>query len=108
MNVHSQSKTGWSYILLFIALLILAFFVLRTSVSAADPDKYIQITVQPGDTLWEISEQYEAFTSLPHEQFIAWTERMNHVRSRKLIPGQTLLIPVEKRSFVSDSVLALR
>jgi membrane-bound lytic murein transglycosylase D len=50
--------------------------------SSGDGNYYI---VQPGDSLWKISQQYEGLT-------IEMLKKLNNLESNKIIPGQRLKV----------------
>lgn len=97
MKQEYKEKTSWSYIIVFAVLLILTFFVLSTSIASAKPEQYVKITIEEGDTLWGISESYGEQSDLSRSNFINWTIERNHIQVRKLIPGQSIIIPVRKQ-----------
>ncbi|HEX7065583.1 MAG TPA: LysM peptidoglycan-binding domain-containing protein [Bacillales bacterium] len=97
MKQEYAGKTSWSYIIVFVVLLILTFFVLKASVASAKPDEYVKIVIAKGDTLWEISESYGDQSDLSRPRFINWTIERNHIQVRRLIPGQSIIIPVKKQ-----------
>ncbi|MFA8440199.1 LysM peptidoglycan-binding domain-containing protein [Pueribacillus sp. YX66] len=55
-------------------------------------EDYQEITLEPGDTLWGIAEQYG------HNpiRFAQWVEENNNVDAFNLKAGQTVYIPVKK------------
>jgi LysM repeat protein len=60
----------------------------------SDPPVQAVISVQPGDTLWDIAREYTA----PGEDIRVTIERIrthNNLKSLVLHPGQTLEIPTD-------------
>lgn len=96
MREQSKEKTSWSYMVVLAVLFIVAIFVLKASIASADPGKYAKVTIQKGDTLWQIATVYEQRSHLSRTRFINWVENTNRVKNDKLIPGQTIIIPVKK------------
>lgn len=95
-QMNQSHQTSWSFIIIFIALFVMVFFVLKVSAASADPSNYETITIQKGDTIWEIADQYKQQAHMKRQSFIRWVEGRNHVVSRKLMPGKQLIIPIEK------------
>lgn len=82
--------------IIFAAVFILAFFILKTSIASADPGKYEKVTIEKGDTLWQIAGSHKQQSHMSRSRFIRWVEKMNQVKSDELIPGETIMIPVKK------------
>jgi LysM repeat protein len=74
------------------SLLVASMLGLLTAWSGA-ADDYREITVQYGDTLWEIAAE-----SYPDEDIrmrVFDICKTNHIRADQLRPGQRLLLPVD-------------
>lgn len=78
------------------ALVLIVFFGLGLSnihALADTPPKMTEVTVEPGDTLWNIAAAY-----LPAgrdiRDFIDEISASNHLHTPMIYPGQTLKIPV--------------
>lgn len=56
--------------------------------------QYVQVEVQPGDTLWSIADQYMSTNIDPRESVYLICE-VNNTSASQLQPGQTLQIPVK-------------
>ncbi len=60
---------------------------------SAEPEQYVVVTVQPGDTLWSIarrvSEGKADLRVLTHR-----IQRLNSLDSAMLLPGQSLTVPL--------------
>ena len=67
---------------------------LASSENAADFHKYYtSITVEPGDNLWSLSEDYVIDHVMNREQFIREVCRLNHISENDVLhSGQTLAI----------------
>lgn len=62
--------------------------------TALTKDQYIEITVEPGDTLWTIADEYMSDDTDPRESVYMICEA-NDISADQLYAGQTLKIPVE-------------
>lgn len=98
MNEHmNRQLKGISFVILFVILTVVLFFALTNSV-AADSNHYKRITVEKGDSLWSIAEQYHKVDpKLSEQDFIAWVERENGIDRDFIKPDQKLTIPVPVR-----------
>ncbi|WP_431029598.1 cell division suppressor protein YneA [Lysinibacillus sp. LZ02] len=64
-------------------------------------EQYEQITVQHGDTLWSLADEYRGKMST--QDWVSFVQKENHLFNQLLTAGQTITIPVEK-----DSVYVVR
>lgn len=64
------------------------------SVASTNQD-YLEITVVPGDTLWEIASQYNYYNE-DIRQVLYNIQSTNQMTSSTIYPGQVLIIPVSK------------
>ena len=56
--------------------------------------QYLQIQVEPGDTLWAIAEEYMP-DSMDRRESVHLISQVNDTSASELYPGQILDIPVE-------------
>ncbi|WP_141432395.1 LysM peptidoglycan-binding domain-containing protein [Bacillus sp. 03113] len=96
-----------SYTIILILLSIVITFVLMTTMKQHDNQKYVTITVEDGDSLWEISNKYSKQHNLSNEQFINWVVKHNEVASDRIYPGEEIIIPVKDKLFSDDEVTNL-
>ena len=61
---------------------------------AMDIDKYIEVKVQPGDTLWSLAREYGP-AGEDVRNTICEIEALNGVNASNLMAGQYLTIPVK-------------
>ncbi|MCL6586412.1 MAG: cell division suppressor protein YneA [Anoxybacillus sp.] len=83
----------------YVVFSCLSFLLLAGFVYASDPvekEKYIEITVTPGDTLWELANKYRDSHHLSTNEFIDWVMDVNHLPNEKIVTGEKLVIPVLK------------
>jgi len=85
---------NYSFVLLFIAVTIIAGVTLIFTLST-DHDKYQEIVVQEGDSLWSIADQYQSVNGMSEEDFIIWVQKENQLLSAMIQPGDVLVIPVD-------------
>jgi LysM repeat protein len=83
-----------TFITIMVLLIVMALgFALGGGVSGTDKTEYKSVTVESGDTLWNIAE-----TNKPADksirQYVADIRAINDVDPGKLYPGQTIEIPV--------------
>ncbi|MBB5323568.1 LysM repeat protein [Anoxybacillus tepidamans] len=77
----------------------LLFMLLAGFFYASDPvqkEKYIEITVTSGDTLWGLANEYRSSHHLSTKEFIEWVMDVNHLSDEKIVAGEKLVIPVLK------------
>lgn len=85
------------FVLLFLGSLFFIAAAVQASMPGA-PEKTIQVTVQEGQTLWDIAAKHSDNT-IDVREYIYEIQQMNHItHAGRLQPGQVLTIPVlEKR-----------
>ncbi|WP_338754161.1 LysM peptidoglycan-binding domain-containing protein [Bacillus sp. FJAT-52991] len=97
-----------SIVLLFIVVTIVAGIVLIFSLSE-ESDKYLEVVVQEGDSLWTIAEKYHNINGMKQEDFIIWVQTENELNTAMIQPGDVLVIPVSSaHSSYSDNQLAFK
>lgn len=92
-GVDGMGKIHYVMMILFSALFVWAFLHVTQSV---DKEKYVEITVSAGDTLWELADKYKHEHRLSHQQFIEWVMEVNRRSDDRLIVGEKIVIPVLK------------
>ncbi len=81
--------------ILMVVFVLFAHSAFSKQESSDDKVEVITITVQPGDTLWEIALEYKS----PGEDtrdFMYEIAATNGVKDCNILSGQTLYIPVSK------------
>ncbi|MFK2825093.1 LysM peptidoglycan-binding domain-containing protein [Bacillus sp. B190/17] len=96
-----------SFVLLFMAVTIIAGIILIFSISE-EQHSYKEIVVQEGDSLWSIAGQYNKVNGMDEEDFIMWVQKENKLRSAKIVPGDTLIIPIASSSAYLDKEVAFK
>ena len=98
MRKHYRIKSKGRFIV-FVALclMILAASVSAvfgaTAAHAASAEEYVEVTVESGDTLWNIARAYGP-SNADLRVVVYNIERVNGISADSLMPGQILLVPV--------------
>ncbi|OCA83742.1 cell division suppressor protein YneA [Pseudobacillus wudalianchiensis] len=95
------------FVLLFMTVTIIAGIMLIFSVSE-DQIPYKEITVQEGDSLWSIAKEYNSGQEMKEEDFIMWVQKENRLHSVKILPGDTLVIPIVSHSSHTGGQVAFK
>lgn len=74
------------------SILFLAFILVKDERITT----YEHITIEQGDTLWSLAEQYRG--KMAEHDWIAAVKKENILRDEKIISGQLLLVPIVKNS----------
>lgn len=90
-----MSKLDLSFCIVFFTVFILAISSVAVVASPIDKDEYLEITISEGDTLWEISREYNDLHNMESIKFIEWVSKVNEIEKSYIIPGQKILIPVK-------------
>lgn len=88
----SNGKFTFGILVMMIGLIVVTTIFTGESANSNDLEKYYQITVQSGDTLWEIAKKYVS----PEEDvrnLILQIRRINDLKSAEILPGLMILIP---------------
>ena len=82
----------------YVALLfgVTVAFVAYLYITDEKIEQYEQITIEHGDTLWSLAEQYRGKMST--QDWVAFVQKENHLFDNRLTTGQTITIPVAKDS----------
>jgi cell division protein YceG involved in septum cleavage len=95
----------YSYVIVLIAVSYLAIFAVIHKLDHTD--EFINVTVQEGESLWEIAERYSENNNMSSQEFVHWVKQENGVDESSINPGDQLTIPVEDELSPSDvTVLA--
>jgi len=74
-------------------LVIIMIFTVKTSASGSPKVRFVEVTVCPGDTLWDISREYTRGENI--EKVIYDIKKINKMQKSDIYPGQTLKIPLK-------------
>lgn len=76
---------------------IAALIVVATCLCIIEPPgryDYIEHTVRPGQTVWEICERYYPAQAHCLQEFVYETQKINKLEGKYIRPGQRLTIPL--------------
>ena len=87
-----KNRTRFFSCIFFISLIV--FIVAYTAnVSGYSEPEYMTVTVQSGDTLWSIAEQY-GDDSCDIREYIYNIKKINNMKSSLLVANTSILIPI--------------
>ncbi|SHR10660.1 Cell division suppressor protein YneA [Mycobacteroides abscessus subsp. abscessus] len=91
-------KTLWnkySYAIILVILSILASIILVISSGESVEEKYMSVTINEGETLWDLCQNYADKHALSETEFVSWVEEINDINGNVLLVGDEIYIPVE-------------
>lgn len=83
-----------SFLTMMITFMVVLFLLL--TITDENIEKYEQITIQHGDSLWSLADQFRG--KMTKQQWIQSVEKVNGLYEGKLIAGAIVKIPIEKDS----------
>ncbi|MED4989336.1 cell division suppressor protein YneA [Parageobacillus toebii] len=89
-------KRMFVHYIIFSALLLMVIGGVLYANKPLEKDKYMEITVASGDTLWKLAKEYEEQHQLSTTEFINWVIDVNHLSSQRIVAGEKIVIPVLK------------
>jgi hypothetical protein len=89
---------NYSYFILFICVLFLAFFTMNTVFAEYDEYEVLSVTVEEGDTLWDIARAYNKDVGMSIQDYIYKIRSLNEMDSVIIYPGQTIQIITNQKS----------
>lgn len=84
----------YSYAIILFVLSFITVFILICQLGETDDNNYMKITVNEGDTLWQIAEDFSREHNFTAAEFVTWVERNNGIAGGRIYPGDELVIPV--------------
>lgn len=91
----------YSFAIILVVLSILASLILVLTNGDTVEEKYISVTINEGETLWDLCKDYADKHSLSEAEFVSWVEETNDINGNVLLVGDEIYIPVE----VNDSTI---
>ncbi len=79
--------------------MLLVFSILLLAVIVIKDDKielYEHVTIEHGDTLWSLAEQYHG--KMTKHDWVNIVKKENSLRDEKIVLGQIIVVPVEQDS----------
>ncbi|MDQ0161838.1 cell division suppressor protein YneA [Aeribacillus alveayuensis] len=101
-----MEKFSFVYIISFFFVTLLGVLALSYTGERQDLSNYIEVTIHEGESIWNIAEQYESVYGLDKIEFIKWVEENNDLTNLTLKPGDTVVIPIEKKMLYNNHLLA--
>jgi LysM repeat protein len=92
---------NYSYVILLMGLAIVMGTVGLLKVGA--DESYHQVTVQEGDSLWNIAEELSEEHNMSTKGLVEWVSEKNNLATDIIKPGDTLILPGEKSIFLNNS-----
>ncbi|WP_210367454.1 LysM peptidoglycan-binding domain-containing protein [Bacillus sp. REN3] len=96
----------YSYAIVLIAVSLIFSLVAKVHLNSSD-DSYITVTIEEGQSLWEIADIFSEEHNLSESEFVRWVQKENGIMDEKIYPGDELVIPVnaerEEISQIADS-----
>ncbi|MDZ5473377.1 LysM peptidoglycan-binding domain-containing protein [Bacillus sp. 31A1R] len=103
-------KKIWDQYSYAIILVVLSFtatlLLLFSNHTNAANNEYMTVTVQEGESLWLLSMKYEENHQFSSNEFVKWVEKKNHINGDRIMPGDTLIIPVISETIDLSTELA--
>lgn len=87
----------------------LMFFFLLSTVGAfilgsqLGEKEYVEVEVQPGDSIWSIASEWSSKGEYQTTAMVNWIVENNYIWDNVIHPGDTLIIPVEKKEILLAS-----
>lgn len=89
----------YCYIILLIILSFAAAFIFSGKLHGNESTNYVKVTIQDGQSLWNISEKYASDHQLSSNEFIKWVEKTNGISGDQIYPGEEIIIPVKNEDY---------
>ncbi|KIL47816.1 cell division suppressor protein YneA [Jeotgalibacillus campisalis] len=95
----------YSFVILFIFITFVFGLYLTFSTTEDSESGLVEIKVQQGDTLWELSQEYGEAFALSEKEFIEWVTTENNLTSHIIKEGDTLVLPVSDEDNYEDGII---
>lgn len=82
-----------SYAIILIAAGLIFSLTVKVHSMISD-DQYITVTIEEGQSLWEIAQTFKDEHNLSEKQFVSWVEKENGINGEVIHPGDEIMIPV--------------
>lgn len=84
----------YSYAIILVVLSLLTSFILMVHNGVSEEDGLLKITVNEGDSLWQLAEEFSDEHMLSSKEFVQWVERNNGITGDRIYPGDELILPI--------------
>jgi cell division protein YceG involved in septum cleavage len=105
--VYTLKKLWKNYSYAIILVLLTMFATIIIKFNLPDPHSYMTITIQDGESLWEISQKYENQHGLSDRQFIEWVEKKNGISRDYIVAGKDLMVPITEEAIIIEHTTSL-
>lgn len=95
MNVRIKSKTRFIVSVTIIVLILLTgvnFITGKMDVEAITEYKYIEVTVESGDTVWNLAKQHKP-ADMEIRNYVYLICKYNNLDNAGIKPGQKIIMP---------------
>lgn len=87
--------TKFSYTIILLVCSVIACFIIVWNTGEPSKEEYVSVTIEKGETLWEISTKYAGHYHMSKKEFISWVEKHNQINASYMEVGKELVIPVK-------------
>lgn len=94
-----MKKLWENYSFAIILLAVSLIFSLVAKFHLNNEDAYITVTIEEGQSLWELAETFAHDHNLSENEFVSWVEKENGIAGQMIHPGDELVIPVMAEHF---------
>jgi LysM repeat protein len=95
----------YSYVIVLVAVCFIAAIAISNRFEKSD--EFMNVTVNKGETLWEIAEKFSDQHTMSSAEFVHWVEEENGISGDKIFPGDSLMIPVQNNQQSTEVVTVL-
>ena len=93
--------TSHSYTIFFVIGVFALFSTVLFSNIDDSMEDFQQVTVEKGDTVWDMAERFDG-SKMSKIEFVSWVQENNDLHINQLKEGQTIVIPVKKNIETTD------
>jgi LysM repeat protein len=91
-----MKKESMIYIFSFFVVLVAVFGAVSYTGTNESLEKYHQVEIKEGDSLWSIADKYSVNTKISKQEFVVWVQEKNEIHSSIIKPGDLVYVPVER------------
>ncbi len=95
----------YSYVIILIAITYISVFMLFNRFEK--PTDFVQVTIEEGQSLWELADRFSDRHSMTSAQFVRWVEEKNGISGDRIFPGEQLRVPVLNDDETSPEMIVL-
>ena len=87
-----KNRTRFYTFIMIVTVIVSCIFLAVTAYGADTEERYTMVTVEKGDTLWDIAREYNKKGDI--RQYIRQIEKINHLSDSMIFEGDVLQLPV--------------